>query len=183
MTESTKKELTYSEEKFESQRNALENGKSDAYVSAIVPKDGMMGYVYRNKEGKLLGKEIKYFLMGSDDGSGMKCKHHWTVNDPTATLPDVHILIKDLEKIAIRDDNGKIYSYGFKKSNDDVENFLVIFKTDLLLTIIAANKEKNTVDWIDVGSEEEKDSICYCIEKMLGTQPTVKDGDTNEFSN
>lgn len=182
MFEETKKELNYSEEKLESLTNALENGKGDAHISAIVPKDGIMGYVARNKE-KLTGKEIKRFLMATDDGSGMKCKHYWTINDPTATLPDVHILIKDLEKIAVRDENGKIYSFGFKKSNDDIENLLVIFKTGCILTIIAANKKKNMVDWIDVGSEEEKDSICYCIEKMLGIQPTVKDGDTNEFSN
>lgn len=182
MFEETKKESNYSEEKFESLINALENGKGDAYISAIVPKDGIMGYVARNKE-KLTGKEIKYFLMATDDGSGMKCKHYWTINDLNTSLPDIHILIKDIEKIAVREENGEIFSFGFKKSNDNVENFLVIFKTDLLLTIIAANKEKNTVDWIDVGSDEEKDSICYCIEKMLGIQPTVKGGDTNEFSN
>ena len=181
MTENTKKEMTYSEEKLESLINALENGKGDAYISAIIPKDGIMGYVARNKE-KLTGKEIKYFLMATDDGSGMKCKHYWTINDPTAILPDIHILIKDIEKIAVREENGEIYSFGFKKSNDNVENFLAIFKTELLFTIIAANKGKNTVDWIDVGSDEEKDSVCYCVEKMLGIQPTVKDGDANEFS-
>lgn len=150
---------TYSAEKLENLIIELEKGKDSVWCVTL--KGNGMCFVYQQK-----GASVNYFLMGIDDGSGMKLKHLWKAGAEELP-PDITILVKEDEKVAVKDAFGEIHTFGFKKSDSRVENLIILFKTETLGTIIAANKPTNKVDVLNFCSYEETDAICYCIESMM----------------
>ncbi|MBR7132799.1 MAG: hypothetical protein IKD04_04650 [Clostridia bacterium] len=176
MYQETKKELSYSEEKLENLITNLEEGEADVY--GIVSKNNIIGIVSQKT-----GTPIDYFLMTTESVDSKRESTCWTSNNEGQRPPNIYILVKDYKKIAISDDSGKVYSFGFKKSNDDIENLLVAFKTKKLCTIISANRKTNSVEVIDFIASEEKKSLCYCLESILGIASNESAGEESECRN
>ena len=154
-------------------REEVKNGKDQ--VVFVAKRKEIWYYLYKGYAVPV--KAMKVLL---DKGNGFE---EYTSFNETAdgNTRDFSLLIKDFEKIILKDSEEKLYSFGLKDVKPDIKSFFAYIKVENFCTLIFADAEKNSVNIFEKCLNLSEDAVTSCIFDGLSQQASNFDSREGEL--